>query len=318
MIQLYRFSAKGLTKIDKDPIKDLSKNPRGHFWLDLKGAKKEEVQEIAKALKIHSIVVKAMISNVHRARLEEFPDYILLIMHTIELDQNKSHFIFNELDIVANKNFIITCHRENLDAIKEFGKRLYDADYYKKSPGNMLYHLLDLLIDAYDPHFESFERRLEVVEGQLFRSPDTTALAHINHLKKEIARLRRLISPQKEVFNSLGHNSMIFTEDERLYLRYLYSRLMHVVEHLDSYHEITIDFMGAYLSLMSNKMNEVMKILTIFATIMMPLTFITGVYGMNFQNMPELYWESGYYIVLLVMALLTLMMLWFFKRKRWM
>lgn len=316
MIQLYRLSAKGIQIVKKNHLQELAKNPKGRFWLDLQAAKKEELLTVAKILKLHQLTVKTLLANIRHSRLEEYQTYLTVVVHALQLEPRQQHFSLKELDLILSKNFLITNHREELPAIKELTERIQAGAYNKPTPSTLLYNILDLLIEKYHPHLENFDQQLDHAEDKLFKHSAETSFQQIDALKKEVTRLRRKLTPQQEVFNILSHHKLI-PENERLYIRDLYSHLLHVMETLDNFHEMTIDLMNGYHSLMSNKLNEIMKILTIFATITLPLTVITGIYGMNFRYLPEFEWQYGYYFALGLMALIAFSLLAFFRHKKW-
>ena len=199
------------------------------------------------------------------------------------------------------------------------GGRLREA-----SAGYLAYSLLDSVIDAYFPVVEAYAERLDRLEDRVIARPSRSSIAEIHSAKHDLRSLRRIVWPLSEAVNSLVRDpSPLVDDDTRVHLRDCYDHLVQIIDLVETYRELCSDLTDLYLSSISNRMNEIMKVLTIIATIFMPLSFITGLYGMNFHterspwNMPELNWRYGYPFSLGLMALTVLAMLWYFRRKGW-
>ncbi|MEJ2367816.1 MAG: magnesium/cobalt transporter CorA [Acidobacteriota bacterium] len=188
----------------------------------------------------------------------------------------------------------------------------------------LAYSILDAIVDQYFPVLEAMSEQLDVLEDEVLEDPESRTVSRIHEVRRDLLMLRRAIWPLREAVNSLLRDSeSYFSEDTRLFLRDLYDHTIQVMDLIESFREVGAGLVDVYLSSVSNRMNEVMKVLTMIATIFIPLSFIAGLYGMNFNpakspfNMPELNWYFGYPFAVGLMALVALGMLWFFKRKRW-
>jgi magnesium transporter len=182
----------------------------------------------------------------------------------------------------------------------------------------LAYALIDAIVDNYFIITEKLEEKTEQIEESLLTSSTTSELQEINSLKREMVSMRRILWSSREAFNILGRKeSSLFSDNTLLYIRDVYDHAVQLIDTIDSLREIVSDMINVHLSNVSNRLNEIMKVLTVISTIFMPITFLAGLYGMNFEHMPELKWRLGYPILLLVMLTIGISMLTFFKRRKW-
>jgi magnesium transporter len=230
------------------------------------------------------------------------------------------------VSLFFGERYVVTFQEREGDCFEPVRNRIRRARgrLRENRPDYLAYALLDAVIDAYFPIVEAYGDRLEALEDRVLEEPTSDVVSEIHAVKRELSNIRRAVWPLRDVVNLLlREQHPLLREDTRLYLRDAYDHTIQLVELVESHREIASGLLDVYLSSVSNRMNEVMKVLTIIATIFIPLSFVAGLYGMNFDrqasawNMPELSWDYGYPAALGVMLAIALGMLWFFRRKRW-
>ena len=269
---------------------------------------------------LDSMIMEDIVNTHSRSKLEEFDDYLFLPMKILGVDLESNEIISEHVSLVLGKNGLISFQESDIKILGPFKDRL------KKGKGKIrqrksdfiYYRLIDTFVDNYFIVSEYLADRLEILEEKILKNPNENVNEEIYELKKKIAYVKRTISPLREcISNIIKTDSDLISESTQNYFRDVYDHLIHLVENIDSQRETINDFLNLYMSTMSNKMNEVMKVLTIFASIFIPLTFIAGIYGMNFEIMPELKWKYGYLIVWAIMLVVVVLLLNFFRRKKW-
>ena len=259
--------------------------------------------------------------NTHsRSKLEEYHDSLYLSMKLLGVDLKSNEIIAEQVSILVGENGIISFQESEILLLGPLKERLRKGKgvIRQKKVDYLFYRLVDTFVDNYFIVTEYLADCLEILEEKILQNPNEDVNMEIYELKKKINFVKRTISPLREsISNIIKSDSELVSESTQNYFRDVYNHLIHLSEIIDSQRDMISDFLNLYMSGMSNKMNEVMKVLTIFASIFIPLTFIAGIYGMNFQIMPELQWEYGYYIVLGIMLLVVIILLFYFRRKRW-
>ncbi len=294
------------------------------LWVDVQGLSQPElIDEIGSIFKIHPLAVEDILSAHQRAKIETYGDQFFLVTHMIS--ENGS-INTQQLSLVFGSNYVLSFHDEpmlGLNATRERIRskqgliRTFGADY-------LMYALVDSVIDSYFPVLERLGERLETLEDLVIENPTRESIGQIHIIKRELLILRRAIWPMRETINTLLRDGANFlSEEARLHLRDSYDHAVRILDFTETYREIGADLMDVYLSSVSNRLNEVMKMLTIITTIFAPPTFIAAIYGMNFDpnvspyNMPEIRWYYGYPTVLIAMFISTLAILYFLWSKGW-
>lgn len=288
----------------------------GFVWIDIENPGYGDFVNIAKKFKLHKLAVEDAVIRNQRPKLETYPEHLFLVIHELEFD---GVLQLNELDIFLGKNFVITTHYKRLNAIE------YTIETYKKNPSLfdrgadfLIYNILDKLVDNYFEVLEHYDEKMAKIENTIFREPKPTIVNELFKMKKISLNLYMTIAPQAEIVSMLTRREFSFLGKETsIYFRDVYDRMIRLIGIIDTQREIATGALEAYLSVVSNRMNEIMKVLTIIATIMMPLTLIAGIYGMNFRFLPELEWKYGYYAVIAAMAVVAGIMLLYFRRRKW-
>lgn len=325
MIRSIYFSSQDsspLRDLPADDITNAIKNPEGLLWVSLENPSEEEARDILlEVFKFHPLAVEDCLSIGYQTpKLDDFSSYIFLIVHA--LSSNEHHSLENtlELNLFLGSNFLVTCHRsDQMPPVDEIWDRLNRDDRLIRNGSDFLCHgILDHLVDHYLPLIDQMDEEIENLEDRVLEKPDPAILNRILELKHEVIFLRRLVSPQRELMNRLSRDefSMIDTQS-RIYYRDIYDHLVRFQDMSESLRDIIAGVLDIYLNSTSLRLNEVMKALTIVSTIFLPLSFVAGVYGMNFQFMPEIYWRFGYLGVWVIFVIIFSGMLIFFKKRNW-
>jgi len=291
-------------------------------WINIYGIHDVTIiEKVGKTFGIHPLVLEDILNTAHRPKTEDFEDYIYTVIKMIDTDPETDEIKMEQVSIVTMKNVVITFQEKHGDVFDPVRKRIKDRKprIRKRGTDYLTYALLDAVVDGYFLTFERLSDRIENMESVLLEKPTKSALDEIYQLKRTILSLRRAIVPSREMINSLVHDeSALIGPETTPFLRDVHDHIVQIIETTDHFRDILNGMIDAYNSIMGNKMNEVMKVLTIIATLFIPLTFLAGIYGMNFAFMPELAWKWGYFTVLGIMFIVTLLMLLYFKRKEWM
>ena len=266
------------------------------------------------------MILEDIVNTNSRSKLEEFDDYLFLPLKILGVDLISNEITAEQISLLLGKKGLITFQEGEVKIFDPLIDRVRKAKgkIRQRKSDYVFYRLIDTIVDNYFIVSEYLATRLEVLEDKILQNPNENVNQEIYELKKKIAYVKRTISPLREcTSNIIKSDSDLVSESTQNYFRDVYDHLIHLVEDIDSQRETINDFLNLYMSAMSNKMNEVMKVLTVFAAIFIPLTFIAGIYGMNFEIMPELKWRYGYLFAWGVMLTVVILLLFFFKRKKW-
>jgi magnesium transporter len=289
-------------------------------WINIDGLHNTGILEkMGERFKLHPLVLEDMLNTEQRPKIEDYGDYIYIVAKMLHYNINTHSIVIEQQNLVLGNNFVLSIGEiyDNLfGAVRE---RLRNSGRIRKMGSDYLaYSLLDIIVDNYFTVLDKLGDRIEWAEEMLIAKPTPDNLRIINDLKRDMLYMHKSIRPLREVAGFLERGeSPLIQDSTRLYIRDVYDHLIQTMDTAETYRDILSGMLDIYLSSLSNKMNEIMKVLTIISTIFIPLTFIAGVYGMNFKNMPELEWHWGYFYVLLVMVAAAVSMLIFFRRKRW-
>ncbi len=290
-------------------------------WINVDGIHRTEViEKVGKHFGISTLVLEDVVNTNSRPKIDDNKDYAFIILKMLTYDTAKHNLNIEQVSLVLGKNFVISFQENEGDLFDSIRIRLRDADSRIRKYGSdyLAYCLMDKIVDEYFIIIESMGTELEDMEDEVSGNPTKEFLQRYNELKQNGIYLRKSVWPLREVINYMLRGDMQLIKAEVLpYFRDLYDHTIQVIDTTETYRDLFSDIMDLYLSTLSLKMNEVMKVLTIISTIFIPLTFIVGVYGMNFRVMPELDWNYGYYTVLGVMVIIAGLMVYFFKRKNW-
>ena len=308
----------GFTAAD---LPELLKDESAVIWVDMDSPTEADERVLLDVFQFHPLTVEDCHENRHYPKIEEFDDYVYFIVHGVTADTSPDRFNTIELDGFLGPNYVITYHHEMFRSINNVKQLLRTTPKAcQRGSAFLLHQILDQVVDFYSPVLDDFDERIDKLEDDIFtlNRPNSEILGEIMSLKRSVLRLRRISGRQMDVLLRMSRGEFrLIRDDVRPFYRDVYDHLVRVVDLAENYRDLISGSLEAYLSVVSNRLNEIMKVLTIFSAVMLPLTFIAGVYGMNFDNMPELHSKYGYYAVWVIMAGVAVGMLLFFKRRGW-
>src|SRR6266446_8532567 len=291
------------------------------IWVDMEAPSEADDHVLLDVFHFHPLTVEDCRANRHHPKVEEFPDYIYFIVHAVRTDSSPDRFNTIELDGYLGKNFVVTYHHESFASINKVKQSVRSSPVScQRGTAFLLHQIIDSIVDDYLPVMDDFDERINELEDNIFtlHRPNDQILTVILGLKRSVLRLRRISSKQLEVLYRMSHGQFQLISGPVLpFFRDIYDHLVRVTDLAESYRDLISGSLEAYLSVVSNRLNEIMKVLTIFSAVMLPLTFIACVYGMNFDYMPELHWHYGYYMVWVIMVVVAVGMLLLFWKRGW-
>lgn len=285
------------------------------YWVDFDAANQEEITFLTKYFKFNSLAIEDCLEHIERPKMDYYDDYIFFVFHSLEQKTLQP----NELDVFVGKNYIVTFHKSNLQEINNVRQKIMEEENTKiHEPMQIVYLVLDKIVDQYFPLVYKIEDDLSDIDVTMVDKQNDNLIDRVFEIRTELLKLRRTISSMKELlYRILNSEHLDCFITKKRYFNDIYDHLLKLWDIVETNREVTSDVRDNFLSINSHKMNKIMTILTIISSIFIPLTFIVGVYGMNFDNMPELRWQYGYYSVMGIMILLGVAMLIWFMRKGW-
>lgn len=291
-------------------------------WINVDGLHQVEILEkLGDCYGLHPLVLEDILNTDQRPKMEDYGDYLYIVLKMLDYDDENSEIVTEQISLVLGPNFVLSFQEKEGDVFNPIRERIRGGKGRLRSMGadHLTYALLDSIVDNYFIILEKLGEKIELLEEKLVARPTPESLQIIHHLKREMIFLRKAVWPLREVISGLERGgSSLVEESTEIYLRDVYDHTIQVIDTIETYRDMVSGMLDIYLSSVSNRLNAVMKVLTIIATIFMPLTFIAGIYGMNFKYMPELEWPLGYPIILLIMIGIGVFMLAYFRKKKWM
>ena len=304
-----------------EQLPELLKDEKAVIWIDMEAPTEAEEQLLANLFHFHPLTLEDCRETRNYPKVEEFPGYLYFIVHGVRADTSPDHFNTIELDAFLGPNYVITYHHEMFRSINNVKKLVTTTPIAcQRGPAFLLHQILDQIVDFYSPVLDDFDERIAKLEDDIFtlRRPNQAILEEIMDLKRGVLRLRRISARQMEVILRTSRGEFALIPAPMLpFYRDIHDHIIRITDLAESYRDLISGSLDAYMSVVGNRMNEIMKVLTIFSAIMLPLTFIAGVYGMNFENMPELTTRFGYFVVLTIMVFVAVGMLLFFWARGW-
>jgi len=298
-------------------------------WIDVQGLGNEEIlRKTGAVFNLHPLLLEDVVNVPQRAKVEEYEEQVIIILHMLRItEEEKLDFSTEQVSFVLSKKYLLTFQEEPLyDTFEKVRERIKMAkgNIRKKNADYLAYALIDSTIDGFYPVLEAYGEEIENLEEEVMENPTRKTLKKMYYLKRKLLELRRLIWPVRDSINILIRDEeSLIGKDVKVYLRDCYDHAVQILDMVENYRDLTYGLMDVYMSSVGNKMNDIMKVLTIIATIFIPLTFIAGVYGMNFNteispfNMPELNWYLGYPLCWILMILIASSLSYFFWIKGW-
>jgi magnesium transporter len=290
-------------------------------WINVDGVHDTEIiSKIGKHFDLHPLTLEDILNTEQRPKMEDFEDYLFIVLRMLYYDEKEDKTQAEQVSLILSSNFVISFQERKGDVFDPIRERIRTGRGRIRKMGSdyLTYSLMDTIIDNYFIIPEKLGEKIEAMEEELLTDPTPETLQRIQHFKREMILLRRSIWPLREIVSLLEKaESALIHEPTRIYLRDIYDHTIQVIDAIETSRDVLSGMLDIYLSSISHRMNQVMKVLTIIATIFIPLTFIVGIYGMNFKYIPELGWKWGYPLVLLVMLGVGISMIIYFRRKRW-
>jgi magnesium transporter len=288
-------------------------------WINLDGLyHQDSIDTLQAQFKLHSLLIEDVVSD-QRPKAEEFDEYFFFTMKMLyRIDNGKIDY--EQISFVLGQNYLITFQEKEGDLFEGFRERirLDQGRVRKKGADYLMYRLIDIIVDNYYNILDHIGDRVDEMEEVVYENPTNSSFNKIQSLKKELIYLRKALYPLRDALGKILKGESDFFKEENLpFYSDIYDHVVHLIDSLDAYQDLTSNLLDIHMNAMNNRMNEVMKVLTVISTIFIPLTFIVGVYGMNFKFMPGLDWEYGYITMWGVMGLVVSVMIGYFKYKKW-
>jgi magnesium transporter len=291
------------------------------LWVDIQDPAQEILESLLEErFGFHELAAEDSMSLNTLPKYDAFPDYDFLIFRAVDVNLNAHGSQTYKLAAFLGRNFLFTVHKDQMQPIDNICNRLpNDARLLANGPDYLLYSIVDQMVDAHFPLLERIDDFVDTLQDAIFKEATPAHLDELLHLKRDVNILRRQSMPQRELLNQISRGDAQFVQKQTLiYFRDVYDHMFRISETIDVERDMMAGTMEAYLSVVANRTNEIMKVLTIFSAIMLPLTLIAGIYGMNFANEPELHWRFGYWYALGLMGVTAIVMLIWFRRRGWM
>lgn len=300
-------------------ISELRLEPQMVVWADVSDPTSRDFEELAEEFGFHHLSIEDCRNEHQRPKIEEYVGYYFMVLYEAELSGPNDRLELRELNIFLGKNYLVTVHSRPIRAI-ETTKRLWSewTDRSDQGSGLLAYLLIDAIVDDYLPLLDVISERMDDLEDSIFGEFRSEAIEEIFIIKKKLLYLRRAVTPLRDVFNTLLRREQpIFPRETHIYFQDVFDHLIRVADTIDTLRDMLGSTMDAYLSVSGNRMNQVMKRLTSISTILMSVTLIAGIYGMNFDRIPELKWRFGYVFALLSMVAVGLALYAYLKKVKW-
>jgi magnesium transporter len=290
-------------------------------WINVEGLHDVGIiEKLGNRFGLHPLIQEDILNTAERPKMEDYEDHIFLLLKVFVLGNRNHDEKIQQVSLVLGSNFVISFQEKESGVFDPVRDRIRkDKGRLRKlGPDYLAYALIDSIVDGYFGFLEKLSEEIELLEDELVTDPKREILQKIHSLKREMIYIRKSVWPLREVVNGLERlETPLIKETTDVFLRDVYDHTIQVIDSVETLRDVLSGMLETYLSSVSNRMNEVMKVLTIIATIFIPLTFIAGVYGMNFKFMPELEWRGGYFLIIGVMVAVGVVMLIFFRKKKW-
>jgi len=290
-------------------------------WINIDGIHQvETLEKLGECFELHPLTLEDILNTDQRPKIEDFGDYMYIVLQMFSYDDRNNEIITEQISLILGRNFVLSFQENIGDVFDQIRERIRSGKgkIRKMGADYLVYALLDAIVDNYFIILEKIGDQIEFIEERLIINPASDTLNTIHKLKREMLFLRKSVWPLREVISGMerGESSLI-KGTTKIYLRDVYDHNIQIIDTIETLRDMLSGMLDIYLTSISNRLNAVMKVLTIIATIFMPLTFLAGIYGMNFKYMPELEWKWGYPLILLIMSTIGISMLFYFKRKKW-
>jgi len=322
IVELISYNEESVLMVDNKPLDEVlaSCDRNRKNWINVDGlSDRGPIDQIAEKFDLHYLLIEDILNVDHQPKTDELDDHLFLTMKMFyRFDEEKIDY--EHISFVLGKNYLLSFQEKEGDIFSGIRTRIKQDNgiIRKRGVDYLLYRLVDTIVDSYYSVLEKIGEQVEAIEENISNNPTVKDFQQIQKIRKEFIYLRRVVYPLREAINKIVKNENGFIdENNEKYFADVYDHVIHLIDSLDTYKDLTSTMMDLYMNTINYKMNEVMKLLTIITTIFIPLSFIAGIYGMNFQHMPELTWEMGYFGVLAIMGVIFILMIGYFRYKKW-
>ena len=288
-------------------------------WINLDGLQDHSIiSKLGEHFSLHSLLLEDITSE-HQPKAEEYEEYLFFTLKMLYKIQ-EGEIEYEQISFVLGKDYLLSFQEKEGDPFTSFRDRIRmdQGRVRRKKPDYLLYRLIDIIVDNYYVVLDEIGQQIEHIEDAIYKDPSAKEFQQIQRLKKELIFLRKALYPLRDALSKLIKDESGFIESQNArYFSDIYDHVVHLIDSMDTYKDLTTSLMDIHINTLNTRMNEVMKVLTVISTIFMPLTFIVGVYGMNFEYMPEIPWKWGYPVIWGIMILIAGAMLRYFKFKKW-
>ena len=289
-------------------------------WIDIVGLKDIKIiQDIGEKFNLHKLLLEDVLNTTHQPKMEAYGDCLFTLVKILKYHEETNNTTIEQISFVIFENTLITFKEFADDVFSNVMERIETGTNIRKNEADYLFYgLLDAIVDGYFLELEKIDDKIDLLEEELMINPQKRLLQEIYELKREMIYIRNSIWPLRNIISNLTTNEFqLINEKTIYYLRDIHDHIIQIIDIMETYRDILSGMLDTYLSSIGHKTNEVMKVLTIFSTIFIPLTFLAGVYGMNFHNLPELKWKYGYFIFWIISIMIFIGMIRYFRKKRW-
>ena len=305
--------------VDPADISEILLQKEQFVWLDLQAPQEADIALLRDEFKFHALAIEDATRHHERPKVDSYDGYYFLVFYAISYDERRNRLSSEAINLFVGSNYLVSVHHDEISAIDETIKRWQkDAEQFGQDAGALLYALLDTITDEYFPVIDRLADRVEGIEEQIFERFSEDALQDVFSLKRDLLSIRRIVAPERDVLNILIRREVpIFDRNAILYLQDVYDHIVRITDSIDTYRDLLSSALDAFLSVQSNRLNQIVKILTIASIVLMSDALIAGIYGMNFEFMPELHWTFGYPYALGLMAVIGVALVAFFRWRKW-
>jgi magnesium transporter len=307
-----------LSEVKPEDISDLREQPDLTLWLDLTNPSTEDFRKLRDEFGFHPLAIEDATRHHQRPKVDSYDSYYFVVFYCMEMNE-QYELSTTPLYLFIGSNYLVTVHQDPINQIAETVRRWQSpASPLQQDVGSLVYALLDAIVDDYFPVMDRLADRVEDLEERIFGTFEDGTLESIFQLKKDLLQIRRVVTPERDVLNvMLRRDIRVFDENDVTYLQDVYDHIIRVVETIDTYRDLLSSSLDTYLSVQSNQLNQVVKALTITSIVLMSVAIVSGIYGMNFDYMPELHWRYGYLWAIGLMITIALGLIGFFRRIKW-
>ena len=305
--------------VDPEDISEIIKGKDQFVWLDIQDPQDADIALLREEFKFHPLAIEDATRHHERPKVDSYDGYYFLVFYAIVYDEGKNRLRTEPMNLFIGANYLVSVHEGEINAIDETIKRWQkDEEEFGNDAGALLYGLLDTITDEYFPVIDRLADRVEGIEEQIFERFSEDALQDVFSLKRDLLSIRRIVAPERDVLNVLIRREVpIFERNTILYLQDVYDHIVRITDSIDTYRDLLSSALDAFLSVQSNRLNQIVKVLTIASIVLMSDALIAGIYGMNFDILPELHWRFGYPFALGLMVVISASLVAFFRWRKW-